>query len=571
VRLYGYDGDGMKKIKTFTVIFILLFPYILQALPQFFDNTEPDLLIESIISEMDNTELLGQVMLLGYYGLDPSDDILDWIKNKKIGGVKIFGWNVSNLERLGRSISTMQKAAAENPLAIPLFIATDQEGGWVRHVKGRTSITPGNMSIGATSLPRDAYQTGKYIGQELKTIGINMNFAPTVDIYTNPEANVIGPRAFSSDPLLTATLSTSFFQGLDSTAVISTAKHFPGHGSAAGDSHGMLPIVNANFQTLWERELLPYRFLIKRGIPAIMSGHIAFPAITGNNIAASESKYFITNLLREKMGFEGIIITDDMVMEGADIRSMGIEKACYNALDAGNNIIMISRTTSTYQKIWDFLYKKIQTDKDFKDKITSSVFRILKTKINYLKRKDAVKLYPDIDKITNTIPNSQGSDFFLDQAFRSVSILRDKELPINISDESKVLLAAPYRTFLSEGKKQIKNASTYYFPFIPEKEYENNILKDFKNKAQNYDRIIFCLVNNFSLEMLKTLENIPVEVTVISALTPVYIQGENWINSAVAVYGTGVESFMAGFSAILGTYSPEGIVPLKNLQNWGNN
>ncbi|MCK5153395.1 MAG: glycoside hydrolase family 3 protein [Spirochaetales bacterium] len=561
----------MKKLKTLIIVLFLTLTLYLPALPQFFDNTETDILIEEIISEMDNTELLGQVMLLGYYGLDPSEEILDWISSKKIGGVKIFGWNVSNLERLGRSISLMQKTAEETPLGIPLFIATDQEGGWVRHVKGNTSITPGNMSIGATSMPEDAYRTGKYIGQELKTIGINMNFAPTVDIYTNPDADVIGPRAFSSDPMTTATLSTSFFQGQDSTAVISTAKHFPGHGSAGGDSHGMLPVVNADLQTLWDRELLPYRFLIKRGIPAIMSGHISFPEITGNNIAASGSEYFLTKLLREEMGFEGIIITDDMVMAGADITSRGIDETCYNALIAGNDIIMISRTASTYQKIWDYLYHKVQTDKDFKNIVTKSVSRILKTKLTYLKREDSVNLYPDIEKIKNDIPSIKGSNFFLDQAFRSVSILRNNELPISIDDNSSILLAAPYRTFLNEGKKQIKNASTYYFPFIPEKESEQNFLIDFKSEAQNYDRVIFCLANDFSLEMLKTLENLEVQVTVISALSPVLIQEQQWIRSAVAVYGTGYESFLAGFSAILGNFSPTGTVPIESLQNHGHN
>ncbi|MEA1912020.1 MAG: glycoside hydrolase family 3 protein, partial [Spirochaetota bacterium] len=491
--------------------------------------------------------------------------------NKKIGGVKIFGWNVSNLERLGRSITLMQKTASETPLKIPLFIATDQEGGWVRHVKGNTSITPGNMSIGATSIPQDAYNTGKYIGLELKTIGINMNFAPTVDIYTNPDADVIGPRAFSSVPMTTATLSTSFFQGQESAAVISTAKHFPGHGSAGGDSHGMLPIVDADLQTLWDRELLPYRFLIKRNIPAIMSGHISFPDITGKDIAASGSKYFLTTVLREQMGFKGIIITDDMVMAGADITSKGIEETCYNALVAGNDILMVSRSIPTYKKIWDYLYNKLQTEINFKETITISVSRILKTKLDYLKRENAVSLFPDIKKITDNVPNSFGSNFFLDQAFRSVSILRNDELPVSINKNSRVLLAAPYRIFFAEGKKQIKNAETYYFPFIPEKESEKNFITDFKSKAKNYDKIIFCLANDFSLKMLKTLENLPVEVTVISTLSPILIQDQQWINSAVAVYGTGYESFMAGFSAILGNFKPTGTVPIESLQEYGNN
>ncbi len=376
----------MKKIKTLIVILILIYPCIINALPVFFDNKESDQLITELIANMSDTDLLGQLMLLGYYGLDPSDDIMKWITDKRIGGVKIFGWNVSNLDRLGKGIALMQKQASENPLGIPLFIATDQEGGWVRHIKGDTSITPGNMSIGATSLPEDAYKTGVYIGSELKTLGINLNFAPTVDIYTNQNADVIGPRSFSSDPKVAAALSTSFFQGQDSTGVISTAKHFPGHGAAEGDSHGMLPKVNADFNTIWERELLPYRYLIKRGIPAIMSGHLAFPKITGDRVAASESKYFITELLRNKMGFKGIIITDDMVMTGALAGEKNLEEACYEAISAGNDIIMISRNSSDYQKVWKYLFRKLQENDNFRTIVTNAVRRIHKTKLNYITR-----------------------------------------------------------------------------------------------------------------------------------------------------------------------------------------
>ena len=561
----------MKKIKTLLVVLILVFPSIITALPGFFDKKEAEPLINEIITNMTDTDLLGQLFLLGYYGLDPSDDIIEWIADKRIGGIKIFGWNVSNLERLGKSISTMQHKASENPLGIPLFVATDQEGGWVRHIKGKTSITPGNMSIGASSLPEDAYKTGIYIGQELKTLGINLNFAPTVDVYTNQNADVIGPRSFSSDPKVAASLSTSFFQGQDSTGVISTAKHFPGHGAAEGDSHGMLPKVNAGFDTIWERELLPYRYLIKRGIPAIMSGHLSFPKITGENIAASESKYFITELLRNKMEFNGIIITDDMVMTGALIGEKNLAEACYAAILAGNDIIMISRTTADYQKVWEYLFKKLQKNEDFRTIVINAVRRILKTKLNYLTRKDAVNLYPDPVKINRNIPSTNGSKFFLDQAFRSVSLLREEDLPIQIDSKSKVLLAGPYKTFLTEGKKQIRNASTYYFPFSPNKEAEKKYIKDFKTTAESYDRIIFCLANRFGLEMLKTLKNIDTNVTVISTLTPVYLETTTWVKSAVAVYGTGYESFMAGFDAVLGAYSPTGIVPFSGLMEKKNN
>ncbi|MFW5712804.1 MAG: glycoside hydrolase family 3 N-terminal domain-containing protein, partial [Spirochaetota bacterium] len=198
-----------RVVLAFTILTTLSGTGQLWSVPHFFQptaarNSGITAQAERLVAAMSDTELLGQVFLLGYFGQTPSPQILDWIRDKHIGGVKIFGWNAENLQELGRSIGIMQSAATESGLRIPLFIATDQEGGWVRHIKGDTSITPGNLAIGATSLPYDAYYTGLYIGKELRSLGINMNFAPTVDIYSKENAHVIGPRAFAEDPLTTA-------------------------------------------------------------------------------------------------------------------------------------------------------------------------------------------------------------------------------------------------------------------------------------------------------------------------------------------------------------------------------
>jgi len=149
----------------------------------------------------------------------------------------------------------MQALAIGSRLKIPLFIATDQEGGWVRHIKNEMLDVAGNLAIGATGLASDSYMTGFYIGSELKILGVNINFAPTVDVYSNPNNTAIGPRSFSSDPVSVAMLGSAYFKGLSASGVISVAKHFPGHGGAELDSHNFLPVVNSSFDTMWNREL----------------------------------------------------------------------------------------------------------------------------------------------------------------------------------------------------------------------------------------------------------------------------------------------------------------------------
>jgi len=539
----------------------------LWAAPDFFSDKDISPLAAELAGDMDDTELLGQLFLLGYFGRHPSPEILEWIRDKKIGGIKIFGWNAENLQELGESIARMQTEASMTRLKIPLFIATDQEGGWVRHVKGDTSITPGNIAIGASGVPYDAYYTGKYIGEELRLLGINMNFAPTVDVYVNKDAHVIGPRSFSEDPLTTANLALAYYRGMQTAGIICTAKHFPGHGNATEDSHGTLPQIFTDFDTLWERDLLPYRFLIKNDLPAIMSAHLAFPEILDETVPASLSPYFLKEVMREKLRFDGIIITDDMRMNGVLHNGNGISESCLQAVKAGNDMIMISHDHQMYRKVWNTLYREMQNDPEFHQSVEQSVVRILKVKLEYLKGENAVPLLPDRTEIREGIPSSEGSSFFFNQACRSASLVADKLLPFE-HDEDGILLAAQLNQFLQIGKEFYPEADTYYFPYAPFYHAEEQYISELLKKAEQYGTVIFCLANPNSAEVLKAISQTESETDyiVISVLTPVYLRDLPGIETAIAVYGTGRDSFSAGFAVLGGMFSAEGRVPIQLLQ-----
>jgi beta-N-acetylhexosaminidase len=191
----------------------------------FNDAGTPEELAAAIEKAMTDEQALAQVFMLGWVGEEPSPIIMDWIRGRNIGGIKIFGWNTADTTKLAKTVGELQKASLEGPFKIPLIIATDQEGGWIRHVKGSTSETPGNMAIGAASYPRDAYLSGYYIGKELALLGINMNFAPTVDIFSNRDSSLIGPRAFGSDPVKAGILGAAFMKGQLAAGIIPTAKH----------------------------------------------------------------------------------------------------------------------------------------------------------------------------------------------------------------------------------------------------------------------------------------------------------------------------------------------------------
>jgi beta-N-acetylhexosaminidase len=516
---------------------------------------------------MSDEEILGQVFLVGYQTDRPTPEIMAWLRQRNIGGIKIFGWNAENLYTLADSIASMQKAAYATPHGIPLFVATDQEGGWVRHIRGETSVTPGNLAIGASGRPYDAYMSGYYIGQEIRALGVNMNFAPAVDVYTNPLAHVIGPRSFSSDPALTGSLAVAFYKGLARAGIISTAKHYPGHGNAEGDSHGRLPEITDSFEVLWNRDLLPYRLLISEGIPAILSGHLSFPAVTGDNRPASLSPFFAKELLRGKLGFQGLLITDDLYMTGAHWGGLSFSEICVEALAAGSDMIMLSQTPGLNESIWRAVEKRYQSDAAFRAHIREAAVRILRIKLKYLKGGGGIpeELFTPNRGGIARIPSPESQNFFFEQAARSITVIKNdsRVLPYAPAPGEKLLLAGQHRAFLSYGRQRYPGAAEFFFPYEP---FYFSTAEDrtaFKRAAQNYDTIIFCLSNPNSLEVLQTIEGFKGKVIVFSILTPVYLADLSWISASIAAYSWSADSFKAGFAVLRGDYSAEGVLPIE--------
>ena len=541
--------------------FVSLFPATAADPIDFWADLPPEEAARQLTSEMSDEELLGQVLLLGYLGYAPDEDFLAWIRERYIGGVKIFGWNVRDAKNLTAGIVRMQEETEKTPHRIPLIIATDQEGGWVRHIRGETSDTPGNIAIGASGLPEDAYLTGYYIGLELKALGVNMNFAPTVDVYANPNAHVIGPRAFSSDPVQTAVLGTAFYRGMREAGVIATAKHFPGHGNAKEDSHGTLPLIYDTFDVLWDRDLIPYRMMVKEGLPAVMAGHLGFPEITGKDVPASLSRFFQTELLKERLGFKGIVMTDDLHMVGAHQRTNDVANVCVDALMAGNDFILISRFPQTHERIWNRMLPLMSEDPLFRQRVIDAAERVLRVKLEYLKRPDAVPLNPDPERLL--LPNPEGREFFFDQAFRSATLINGSSLPLSLEEGEKVLLAGQFEEYFEVGENFFPDADMFDISYAPFYYPVSSEKRRLEALADEYSTIIFCLANPNSLECLKAIEHSGSRIIVISVLTPVYLDEVPWVDSSVAVYGTGTDSFKAGFAAITGVFEPEGNLPVR--------
>lgn len=528
------------------------------ALPSFWDDKPHDRLSAEITDAMTDEELLAQIFMFGWAGEQPSKEVTAWVEERFLGNIKIFGWNTDNTEKVAEAVNFLQKKAENGRFKIPLFVATDQEGGMIRHIKGLTSETPGNLAIGASAVPADAYYSGYYIARELAALGINMNFAPTVDLYTNHESTVIGPRSFGEDPEAASVLGAAFAAGTRDAGVLATAKHFPGHGDTSLDSHGRLPVIDIDSETFYSRELVPFKALIAAGIPAVMSAHLSFPGITGSYEPATFSRHLLKTVLREQLGFKGMVVTDDIMMNGATQYAGSVSKAVELAIMAGNDIIESSTTPGFEEAFWIRNIRNMASDPEFRQQVKQAAARVIEMKLTYFKSGNAVPIYAEIDKIPEMIPAPGAEEFFLAQAARSVTLVYGGEhLPVD-GNSNSILITGAFPEFRRAGKTRFPEADLALM--------NSGLLR----YVGDYDIIIFAVSSEHNLAILNSLPQVAREdakIIAVSLLSPVLLEQTEVPDAALAVYSYSPYSFEAVFSAIAGDYSPDGALPLKDTEN----
>ena len=530
----------------------------------FWSDYPDELLAKEIVARMSDEELLAQLFMFGWAGEEPSKLVTYWVEERNIGSIKIFGWNTDDVVQVAKNVSILQAKAKNGRFQIPLFVATDQEGGWIRHVKGVSSDTPGNLAIGAGGYPIDAYYSGYYIAKELRALGINMNFAPAVDLYTNKDSSVIGPRSFGEDPQKAAVLGAAFASGAEFAGVLSTAKHFPGHGDTDLDSHGQLPQILIDKKTLFDRELLPFKYLIHEHIPAIMSGHLAFPEITQDSCPASLSRYFLTDVLRKELNFDGLIISDDMMMNGATTYAGSLSSAFTMAIEAGNNILCSSTTPQINAELWLKNITLMQNSADFKSIVAKSAEKILLAKLKYFKGENPVPLFPDMDAIPSSVPDKEGTSFFLEQACRSITLYKKGTFPLTADNCGKVLIAGQFQDFFDEGVKYFPGANLFFFRYQPDNEELVASVDAIRNQAEYYDTVIILVVNPAGVRIARELARTDVRTVIISGLSPVPVmKGFDWADSILMCYSYSHFSFKAAFACLGGDFEPQGTLPLE--------
>ena len=255
-------------------------------------------------------EAIGQLFILGFEGRVASQALKAFLRECHPGGLILFARNLGSPEELAALTATLQAASPT-----PLFVAIDQEGGRVARLGPPFTQWPSPSEVGAFGSVKLTYALGEAMAKELLAVGINMNLAPVLDVLTNPENPVMAGRSFGADPKAVAQLGTAFFRGQRDAGVIAVGKHFPGHGDTVTDSHLALPVVRHDLARLLAVELAPFVEAIHEGIAALMTAHLLVPALDAE-WPATLSRAILSDLLRDQLGFAGLIISDDLLMRG---------------------------------------------------------------------------------------------------------------------------------------------------------------------------------------------------------------------------------------------------------------
>ena len=361
-----------------------------------------------LLAGMTVEQKVGQLLVAGIDGPEPGDDGTQAVADYQVGGIILFGRNVESAEQLTALTNGLKELNGDY---IPLFLSVDQEGGRVDRMPPEVNRTPSAYQIGQSSgwnASGAAY--GMLLAEECAAFGFNMDFAPCLDIWSNPENTVIGDRAFAQE---WECVSACGFHAVKAMAedgrVIPVVKHFPGHGDTEVDSHEGLPVVEKSLDSLWQNELVPFDMVLSgkfwgeqkaEPAPAVMVAHILMKQIDPD-YPASLSHKVVTGLLRQEMGFEGVVCTDDLTMAAVS-NSYGMGEAAVLAVEAGCDLLLVCHQADNLTAARGALLEAVDSGRISMERLDESVYRILSLKVDWELTNDPVEA-PDLVALNEQI------------------------------------------------------------------------------------------------------------------------------------------------------------------------
>lgn len=332
------------------------------------------------------SKLIGQHLFTGIQGLSLSDSEKKFIVDNNIGGVVLFARNVAEPKQVRDLCAEIQSLRHRQSDRAPIFIGIDMEGGRVHRLKAPFTVWPPLARLGQIDNPTVSFHFSHRLGQELRAVGINLDFAPDLDVFTNPKNTVIGDRAISSDAAVVERHASALVRGLIKADVLACAKHYPGHGNTLLDSHLELPVEDLDREALEKRELVPFKKAFRSRVDMVMAAHILFPKIDAK-WPATLSEIFLKDMLRKDFRYRGLVITDDLGM-GALVKHFSREEIAVRALEAGVDLLLYCNEFDAPPAAIEPITKAIESGRLKKTDLEASKARILEVKKDRLAQPD---------------------------------------------------------------------------------------------------------------------------------------------------------------------------------------
>ncbi|QAS52034.1 glycoside hydrolase family 3 protein [Halobacillus litoralis] len=536
-------------------------------------------IISHALENMTVEEKVGQMLMPDFRTWDGEDvtsmlpEIEEQVEEYHLGGVILFRENVVTTEQTAELVSDYQAAAEK----FGLLMTIDQEGGIVTRLQSGTDM-PGNMALGATRSEEITRNVGRAIGEELSALGINMNLAPVMDVNNNPDNPVIGVRSFGGNPELVGEMGVAYTTGLQETGVAATAKHFPGHGDTAVDSHLGLPEVPYDLERLKEVELYPFQQAMDAGIDAIMTAHITFPEIDdtqvtsqkdGSQIAlpATLSEKVLTGLMREDMGYDGVVITDAMNMN-AIADHFGAVDAAIRAVNAGTDIVLMP---VGLEEVATGLYDAVDEGEVAIETINDSVNRILTLKLNrgIIQSEQPLPVNEKIEQAQQIVGSEAHQQVEKEASEQSITMVKnDGVLPLDRIEEEKVVVIG------SSFVGSLGNAIINEHPntTVIEASSYDQLSEDQMQEIGEADQIIYSTytynvwtrsVDHPQMRMMgRIMQETDTPIIGVGIRNPYDIMAYPEVDAYLAQYGFRDSSFEATAATIFGDNNPTGQLPV---------
>jgi beta-N-acetylhexosaminidase len=530
----------------------LLLPVLVFFAPiQLFALT--DAAIDELVDRMTAEQKVGQLLIVGFEGKTVNKTVKAHISQRFVGGVILFDRNIQSPRQVARLTNELQQLARETPHQIPLLIGTDQEGGGIIRMKKGATVLPGNMALGATGSTELAERAGKITATELAAVGMNLNFAPVMDVNSNPHNPVIGRRSFGESPELVSRLGAAYIQGLQRHGVLATAKHFPGHGDTTVDSHTDLPTVNHKLERIHAVELKPFRAAIDAGVAAIMTAHIRYTTLDAS-CPATLSPKVLTQLLRDELKFDGIIITDDMAMKAIDARYPAGEAAVL-AVEAGADMILTPGLLAKQRQVYNALLSAVKSGKIPEARLNQSVRRILKGK-RACGAFDRGFVEPDMAK--GIVGNPEHEKLAKTIASQAITVVRNRDgvVPLKLDEETKIVVMSRSRTLFNLFQRRHANSS---YTKLPDR-LDSQLIR----QADDTDFVIASIVNDKQAHLIHQLSSATqTPIIVIAFASPYPLNRCPNVAAALAAYDGHYASVLGAVEVILGRIEARGTLPVK--------